>query len=108
MRRRASAAGIALLIAGGAAATPASAVEPSAFSQLSGASGCLMQIDYEVDHGCSRVGGLADAQGVMLSPDDRFVYVASGGTLSEGSNGVVYFSRDARTGALTRRADNLS
>ncbi|HET6547081.1 MAG TPA: beta-propeller fold lactonase family protein [Solirubrobacter sp.] len=99
MRRRGFAAGIALALL---AAAPAAAVEPSAFSQLAGASGCLMQIDYEVDHGCSRVGGLAGAQGVTVSPDDRFVYVASGGTLSEGSNGVVYFARDTRTGALTR------
>jgi hypothetical protein len=41
-----------------------------------------MQIDHEVDHGCGRVGGLDGAQRVTLSPDDRFVYAVSGGSLA--------------------------
>jgi DNA-binding beta-propeller fold protein YncE len=77
-------------------------VEPTAFSQLSGTAGCLMQIGYDVDHGCGRVGGLDQARGVALSPGDGFVYVASGGTIAEGSNGIVTFRRDGGTGALRR------
>jgi DNA-binding beta-propeller fold protein YncE len=84
------------------AAAAASAVEPSAFTQLAGAAGCAMQIDYDVDHGCARVGGLDGAHSVTLSADDKFVFVASGGSLAGGSNGVVVFARDMHTGALTK------
>ena len=84
----------------GTAAASASAVVPSAFTQLTGNAGCVMQIGYDVDHGCARAGGLDQVRSVTLSPDDKFVYVASGGSLSGGSNGVVVFARDAQTGAL--------
>ncbi len=95
------AAGCVLPFVLGTAAASASAVVPSAFTQLTGTAGCVMQIGYEVDHGCARAGGLDAARAVTLSPDDKFVYVASGGSLARGSNGVVAFSRDAQTGALT-------
>jgi DNA-binding beta-propeller fold protein YncE len=85
----------------GVAATPAWAVDPSAFTQLSGADGCLMQIGHDAEHGCLRVGGLALARSVALSPDDRYLYVASGGSLAVGSNGVVTLRRDPSSGALT-------
>jgi 6-phosphogluconolactonase (cycloisomerase 2 family) len=61
-----------------------------------------MQIGYEAEHDCARVGGLLRARSVALSPDERFVYVASGGSLSVGSNGVAIFSRDPAGGALTK------
>jgi 6-phosphogluconolactonase (cycloisomerase 2 family) len=67
-----------------------------------GVAGCLMQIGYDIDHGCARVGGLQQAQSVALSPDDKFLYVASGGSLAGGSNGVAIFARDVQTGALTK------
>ena len=93
----------ALTAAAGALAAPAAAkVDPSAFSQPSGERGCLMQIGYGVDHGCLRVGGLGRAHGIALSPDERFVYVASGGTLSGGSNGVTIFHRLPRNGGLVK------
>ena len=60
-----------------------------------------MQIDHDADHGCLRVGGLALARSVALSPDDRYLYVASGGSMTTGSNGVVTLRRNATTGALT-------
>ncbi len=86
----------------GVGAARASAVAPTAFTQLAGEAGCVMQFDYDVDHGCARAGGLDEARSVTLSPDDRFVYVASGGSLAGGSNGVVVLARDAQTGALTK------
>jgi 6-phosphogluconolactonase (cycloisomerase 2 family) len=99
--KRAVRAAVAVTVASGIFATVASGAEPSAFSQLAGVAGCLMQIGYDVDHGCARVGGLQQAQSVTLSPDDKFVYVASGGSLAGGSNGVAIFARDLQTGALT-------
>jgi len=91
-----------LVVTAGASLVLTSAAQGAAFTQLPGAAGCLMQIDYEVEHGCGRVGGLDGAQRLTLSPDDRFVYVASGGTMFGGSNGVVTFRRDPSTGALTK------
>ena len=94
---------VALAAWAGVLAAPAAAkVDPSAFGQPSGERGCLMQIGYDVDHGCLRIGGVDRAQGIALSPDERFVYVASGGTLSRGSNGVTVFKRLPRTGALVK------
>ena len=91
-----------LVVTAGASLALTSAAQAAAFTQLPGAAGCLMQIDHEVDHGCGRVGGLDGAQRLTLSPDDRFVYVASGGTMFGGSNGVVTFRRDPSSGALTK------
>jgi 6-phosphogluconolactonase (cycloisomerase 2 family) len=86
-----------------ASAAPAAAkVDPTTFSQLSGQRGCLMQIGYPIDHGCARVAGMWHAQGIAMSPDERFVYVASGGSLSGGSNGVTIFRRLPRTGGLVK------
>lgn len=90
------------MVATGASLAFAPSAEAAAFTQPAGAAGCLMQLDYEVDHGCGRVGGLDHAQGVAVSPDDRFVYVASGGSMFTGSNGIVWFSRDASSGALVK------
>jgi 6-phosphogluconolactonase (cycloisomerase 2 family) len=78
----------------------AQAAPGTAIAQLAGTDGCAMQIENDLEHGCARAGGLQDAQGVTLSPDQRFVYVVSGGTLDEGTNGVVAFARDPATGAL--------
>lgn len=91
-----------LIVTAGASLAFASSAKAAAFAQPAGAAGCLMQIDFEVDHGCGRVGGLDRAQGVAVSPDDRFVYVASGGSMFGGSNGVVVFRRDPGTGALSK------
>src|SRR4051794_41873007 len=95
---RALAAGAALALAGAFTAPAAAKLDPSAFRQLSGERGCLMQIGYAVDHGCVRVGGLGRARGIAVSPDERFVYVVSGGSLSGGSNGVTIFQRLPRSG----------
>jgi DNA-binding beta-propeller fold protein YncE len=89
-----------LLVAALPASAGAQAAAGTAIVQLAGADGCAMQVEHDVDHGCARAGGLQDAQAVTLSPDQRFVYVVSGGTLDEGANGVVVFARDPATGAL--------
>jgi hypothetical protein len=54
----------------------------------------------DVPEDCGRAGGLLLAHGVMLSPDQRFVYVAAGGNGRYGSNGVATFWREASSGAL--------
>jgi 6-phosphogluconolactonase (cycloisomerase 2 family) len=88
-----------------ASAAPASAqggaFAPSALAQLAGEDGCVMQTGHDLDHGCARTGALALARRVTLSPDQRNVYVASFGTPSEGTNGVVAFRRAPGTGALS-------
>ncbi len=91
-----------------AAASPAHAgdVVSSSFAQLSGASGCLTQIGAgPTTPGCGTGHGLLQAAAVVVSPDQKNVYVASsmppeGG----GSNAVLTFTRDTGTGALTQTA----
>jgi DNA-binding beta-propeller fold protein YncE len=102
MTARSSVAALAVAAVCAADSAAAQSFEPTAFTQLAGVSGCMMQIGYDVDHGCTRVGGLALARSVTLSPDERFVYVASGGTFSVGANGIAVFRRDTASGALTR------
>ena len=91
-----------LLLAALALAVPAAASGAApAFTELTGTSGCLVTLELDAeDETCARVGGLSFARGVTVSPDDRYVYVASGGGLQAGSNGVATFRRDATTGAL--------
>jgi DNA-binding beta-propeller fold protein YncE len=72
----------------------------SVLAQLDGPDGCFMQIGDGPEHDCRLTGSLARARSVTLSPDQRHVYVAGGGTLSAGTNGVAAFSRDPGTGAL--------
>lgn len=98
------------MIVAGLLFLPASAFaqdSSSSFSQLSGDRGCVSQEpplagdDPGLTH-CSHARGLLDALGVAVSPDDKHVYVASGGADNGiGSNGVVAFSRAQDTGALT-------
>ena len=102
-RRTALTAAAAVLLAAALLPARAGAQAPpgaSAIAQLAGTDGCTMQIGHDVDHGCARAGGLEEARSVALSPDDRFVYLAAGGSPVAGSNGVVVFARDAATGAL--------
>ncbi|HEX8103558.1 MAG TPA: beta-propeller fold lactonase family protein [Solirubrobacteraceae bacterium] len=72
---------------------------PPAFTELTGTAGCVAAFS-TTDESCRLAGGLERARSLTLSPDDRFVYVASGGGLTLGSNGIATFSRDAGTGAL--------
>jgi 6-phosphogluconolactonase (cycloisomerase 2 family) len=92
----------AVVLAAGAlliSAAPASAQDPGSFNQLSGRSGCIAQLGTDAA-GCARAGGLARANAVVVSPDQRHVYVAAGGSPGSGSNGVVAFSRAPDDGAL--------
>ena len=97
------------MIVAGLMAVPAMAFaqdSSSSFSQLTGANGCVSQEPPlpggdEAPDGCGRARGLLSAQSVTVSPDDKNVYVASGGADFSGSNGVAAFSRAADTGALT-------
>jgi DNA-binding beta-propeller fold protein YncE len=72
----------------------------SAIAQLAGTDGCVMQVDEDIDHGCARAGALAEVAAVAVSPDDRFVYAVAGGTLNDGTDGILTFARTAGTGAL--------
>jgi 6-phosphogluconolactonase (cycloisomerase 2 family) len=79
----------------------------SSFSQLSGENGCVLQEppvpggDAEEIEGCGHARGLLGAAAVAVSPDDKQVYVVSGGALNLGSNAIVAFSRAGGSGALT-------
>jgi 6-phosphogluconolactonase (cycloisomerase 2 family) len=80
---------------------PASA----SFAQLAGDSGCLLQAGLstfdEADDVCARTRALHEAAALEVSPDQRHLYVVSGGTPLEGSNAVTAFVRDQATGALS-------
>jgi 6-phosphogluconolactonase (cycloisomerase 2 family) len=92
----------AVVLAAGAlvfGAAPASAQDPGSFNQLSGRSGCIAQIGADVGF-CARASGLFDANAVAVSPDQRHVYVASGGTSTGGSNALVTFTRASDDGSL--------
>jgi DNA-binding beta-propeller fold protein YncE len=60
---------------------------------LAGAGGCFQSLP---GRDCRALPGLEGANAIAISPDGRFVYVAS-----SVSGAVRAFSRDARTGALT-------
>jgi DNA-binding beta-propeller fold protein YncE len=98
------------MIVAGVLALPATAAaqdSSSSFSQLTGANGCVTQEpplpgDGDVVEGCGRARGLLGAFAIAVSPDDKHVYVASGGAGNGvGSNGVVAFERAGDTGALS-------
>lgn len=83
------------------------------FAQLGAEAGCVMQTGLEfVDEydeeetpvACSRAGGLQSARSVVVSPDQKHVYVVSSGGALDGSNGVAVFARDTGSGALTARS----
>jgi 6-phosphogluconolactonase (cycloisomerase 2 family) len=63
-----------------------------ALRQLPGAAGCLSQ---EARAPCGRGRGLDGGRGVVLSPDQRFVYVTA-----EDGDSIAIFARDPRTGRL--------
>jgi hypothetical protein len=67
-----------------------------ALTQLRGRAGCLKVVGIPTPavRTCASARGLHTARGVTLSPDERFLYVASIG------DAVAVFRRDRRTGAL--------
>jgi DNA-binding beta-propeller fold protein YncE len=67
-----------------------------ALTQLGGRAGCLKVVGIPTPavRTCASARGLRTARGVTLSPDERFLYVASIG------DAVAVFRRDRRTGAL--------
>lgn len=83
------------------------------FAQLTGEGGCVMQTGFVVDEfdfegeqapsGCSRAGGLMNARSVVVSPDQKHVYVVSSGGAVTGSNGVALLAR-GDGGVLAARA----
>ena len=100
------------------AAVLASMVAPAvargqSFAQPSGEAGCLLQtgisfndedsgyLEYEPKD-CGRASGLMNARAVVVSPDQRNVYVTSGGGAVTGANGVVTLAR-GEDGTLTPR-----
>jgi 6-phosphogluconolactonase (cycloisomerase 2 family) len=66
-----------------------------ALTQLSGLAGCVSATS--LDGSCTVGLGLLGARGVAVSPDNKYVYVAS-----QDSNAVAVFARDTTTGALTQ------
>src|SRR4051812_18866346 len=80
----------------------------SSFAQLTGERGCILQAginldpdEYDLPAGCGRASGLVRARGIAMSPDDKQVYVVSGGTPFGGSSAVVTFQRSSSDGALS-------
>lgn len=76
------------------------------FSQLAGDRACVSQeppLPFEEDaiEGCSRARGLLKAHAVVVSPDDKQVYVASTGAGASGSDAIVGFARAGDSGSLT-------
>jgi DNA-binding beta-propeller fold protein YncE len=71
-------------------------VRSGALTQRAGAAGCIARGGAD---GCARAVGLAVPNSVTVSPDGRNVYATS-----VGSNAVVSFRRNRRTGALTQLA----
>ena len=68
-----------------------------ALTQLAGRAGCVSETG--TSGACHDGAGLDGARTVVVSPDDRTVYVAS-----EASGAVSIFARDPTTGALTQLA----
>jgi 6-phosphogluconolactonase (cycloisomerase 2 family) len=93
----------ALVIGFACAPAGAQAAAPGALTQVAGTGGCIM--DNAVPAGvprCSTIGhGLDGAISAVVSPDGRFVYVAS----FTGSS-IATFSRNTTTGALTQGSTN--
>src|SRR5262245_25342150 len=87
-------------------ACPAKAQEfpaSASFAQLEGSAGCLVQVGVERDdgdRGCARSRALIGPEALAVAPDQRHVYVASGGGTFDGSNALTVFARDESNGAL--------
>jgi DNA-binding beta-propeller fold protein YncE len=64
--------------------------------QLPGGAGC---VSWKLLRGCARGRGLDGPRGVVLSPDQRFAYVAA-----EDGDAIAVFARDRRTGRLRQLA----
>jgi 6-phosphogluconolactonase (cycloisomerase 2 family) len=80
---------------------PGSAMaQEGSFNQLTGERGCVVQVGSDSLESCARAPGLASANAVAVSPDQRHVYVAAGGSTTFGSNAVVTFARSPENGAL--------
>src|SRR5690348_13600364 len=88
------------------------AARAQSFAQLSGEAGCLLQTGVDLDEiyfnygaptGCGRAPALISARAAVVSPDQRNVYVTSGGGITDGSNGVLTLDRDGATGAVAVR-----
>ena len=96
-------AAIAALAAFGSAAEAQEFPASASFAQLTGEHGCVVQTGVERDAGdatCARARAMIDPAGLAVAPDQRFVYVTTGGSEREGSNAVAVFSRDQADGAL--------
>jgi DNA-binding beta-propeller fold protein YncE len=92
-----------LLVPGSA---PAQSGGSSSFSQLAGERGCVTQepplpLGDDPLEGCARARGLLRPQAVVVSPDDKQVYLGSGISPGSGSNAIVTFTRAGESGALT-------
>jgi DNA-binding beta-propeller fold protein YncE len=78
-----------------------------ALSRLSGTNGCISEDGS--GGSCADGKGLIGARGVVVSPDNKHVYVAAGrfGAPPEPSayGGVAIFTRNTTTGALTQASD---
>ena len=74
----------------------------SAIAQLAGTDGCVMHFDRRRVRSWAAIAAARwlELAGVTVSPDDRFVYAVAGGTLNDGTDGVLTFARVAGTGAL--------
>ncbi|BFU46239.1 hypothetical protein KRMM14A1004_44760 [Krasilnikovia sp. MM14-A1004] len=66
---------------------------------LAGPNRCLYDSSVANPGGCTSARSIAGADGIAMSPDGAFVYVAG-----YSSNAVTVFSRDSSTGALTQLA----
>ena len=75
-----------------AVAVFARGVHSGRLRQLRGEAGCVSR---EPLRGCARGRGLDGPRGVVLSPDQRFVYVAA-----EDGDSIAVFARDRRSGRL--------
>lgn len=71
-----------------------------ALRQPAGAAGCLAE---KPRQGCGRARGIDGPQGVAISPDGRYLYVAG-----EDSDGIAVFRRNPRTGSLTQGHGRLA
>ena len=73
--------------------------ESGAVEQLPAPNDCISSIAVS-ECGTTVAAGLERAIGVVVSPDDKDVYVAAGGEYGEGA--IVALEREAETGALTQ------
>jgi hypothetical protein len=69
-----------------------------ALTQLSGTAGCINPVG-AVEAGCASGYILTAADGLIMSPDGKFLYV---GTYSQSHSGMSVFRRNSSTGTLTQ------